>query len=116
MDVTVEDISGVKKKLHIQVPHEQVEKELDAAYNNLKKNAKIKGYRPGKVPRSVLERKFRKDVHSEVAQTLIQNTLIEALREKDLPVLGTPDIDPSELDPNQAFTYRATVEVKPQLP
>ncbi|HMA66887.1 MAG TPA: trigger factor [Desulfosalsimonadaceae bacterium] len=116
MDVSVEDISSVKKKLHIEVPREEVAKELDSAYANLKKNAKIKGYRPGKVPRSVLERKFRKDVHSEVAQTLIQNTLIEALREKDLPVLGTPDIDPSELDPNQAFTYRATVELKPELP
>ncbi|MFO7838811.1 MAG: trigger factor [Desulfosalsimonadaceae bacterium] len=116
MDVSVEDISSVKKKLHIEVPQEEVAKELDSAYANLKKNARIKGYRPGKVPRSVLERKFRKDVHSDVAQTLIQNTLMEALREKDLPVLATPDIDPSELDPDQAFTYRATVELRPELP
>jgi len=116
MDVTVEDISGVKKKLHIQVPHEQVEKELDAAYNNLKKNAKIKGYRPGKVPRSVLERKFQKDVHSDVVQTLIQNTIFDAIQQQDLPIVGTPDIDPSDLDPEQSFTYDATVELKPDLP
>ncbi len=116
MDVNVEDISSVKKKLHIEVPQAEVAKELDTAYDHLKKNAQIKGYRPGKVPRSVLERKFKKDVHSDVAQTLIQNTLLDAIKEKELPILGTPEIDPSELDPDQAFTYQATVELKPELP
>ncbi len=116
MDVTVEDISNVKKKLHIEVPREEVEKELDTAYNNLKKNAQIKGYRPGKVPRAVLERKFQKDVHSDVAQTLIQNTIFEAIKQNDLPILGTPEIDPSDLKPEQPFTYDATVELKPELP
>ena len=115
MDVTVEDISSVKKKLHIEVPREEVAKELDSAYDNLKKNARIKGYRPGKVPRSVLERKFHKDVHSEVMQNLIQNTIFDAIKEKDLPILGTPDIDPSDLKPDQSFTYDATVELKPEL-
>jgi len=116
MDVTVEDISSVKKKLHIEVPREEVEKELDTAYNNLKKNARIKGYRPGKIPRAVLERKFQKDVHAEVMQTLIQNTIFDAIKQNDLPILGTPEIDPSDLTPEQAFTYDATVELKPELP
>ena len=116
MDVTVENISSVKKKLHIEVPSDDVEKELDAAYDNLKKNARIKGYRPGKIPRSVLERKFQKDVHSEVMQTLIQNTLFDAIKQNDLPILGTPEIDPSDLTPEQSFTYDATVELKPELP
>jgi len=116
MDVTVEEISSVKKKLHIEVPRDEVAKELDAAYDNLKKNARIKGYRPGKVPRAVLERKFHKDVHSEVMQNLIQNTLFDAIKEKDLPILGTPEIDPSDLKPDQSFTYDATVELKPELP
>ena len=115
MEVTVEDISSVKKTLHIEVPQSEVAKELDTAYAHLKKNAQIKGYRPGKVPRSVLERKFKKDVHADVTQTLIQNTLVDAIQEKELPILGTPDIDPSDLDPNQAFTYKATVDVKPEL-
>lgn len=115
MEVTVEDISSVKKTLHIEVPQSEVAKELDSAYAHLKKNAQIKGYRPGKIPRPVLERKFQKDVHADVAQTLIQNTLIDAIKQKDLPILGTPDIDPSDLDPNQAFTYKATVDIKPEL-
>jgi trigger factor len=115
MDVNIEDISSVKKKLHIEVPQQEVSKELDSAYAHLKKNARIKGYRPGKIPRAVLERKFRKDVHADVAQTLIQNTLLDAIKEKELPILGTPDIDISEVAPDQPFTYRATVELKPEL-
>ncbi|HMA85132.1 MAG TPA: trigger factor [Desulfosalsimonadaceae bacterium] len=115
MDVTVEDISSVKKKLHIEVPREEVAKELDSAYDNLKKNARIKGYRPGKVPRSVLERKFYKDVHSEVTQNLIQNTIFDAIQQKELPILGTPEIDPSDLKPDESFTYDATVELRPEL-
>jgi len=115
MDVTVEDISSTKKKLHIEVPREEVAKELDTAYEHLRKNAQIKGYRQGKIPRSVLERKFQKDVHADVTQTLVQNTLFDAIKEHDLPILGTPEIDPSELAPDQPFTYRATVEIKPEL-
>ncbi len=115
MQVTVEDISSVKKKIHVEIPQEDVARELDAAYSKLKKNAKIKGYRPGKTPRSVLERVFKKDVHSEVAGTLIQNTFIDALKEQDLNILGSPEIDPAELTPDAPFSYNATVELKPEL-
>ncbi len=115
MEITIEDISSVKKKLNIQIPHDKVVKELDSVYNNLKKTAKIKGYRPGKAPRSVLERVFKKDVHSEVASNLIQNTFMEAVKQTDLKVIGSPKIEPSELDPHSAYTYHATVELKPTL-
>ncbi len=115
MEVLVEDISSVKKKIQVQIPHEDVVRELDSAYLKLKKTVKIKGFRPGKVPRSTLERMFKKDVHTDVAGTLIQNSLIDAIREKDLPVVGTPKIDPPELDPEGPFTYNATVELRPRL-
>ena len=115
MEVSVTDISSVKKKVKIQIPKEDVAKELDAAYLQLKKNAKIKGFRPGKAPRSVLERMFRKDVHADVTNTLIQNTFIDAVKEKDLAFIGTPDIDPPELDPDGPYIYEVTIEMKPEL-
>ena len=62
MKVKVEDISSVKKKLQIEIPADTVKAELDSAYKELKKNAKIKGFRPGKAPRSLLERMYKKDV------------------------------------------------------
>jgi trigger factor len=93
MQVTVENLNSVKKKLHIEISNDVVVQELDQAYKNLKKTAKIKGYRPGKAPRSVLERLFKKDVHSEVSSRLLQGSLIDAIREKDLKIIGTPKID-----------------------
>ncbi len=115
MEVTITDISSVKKKVQIQIPQTDVAKELDSAYLQLKKNAKVKGFRPGKTPRSVLERMFHKDVHADVTNTLIQNSFIDAVKQESLAFIGTPDIDPPELDPDGPFIYNITVELKPEL-
>lgn len=115
MKVTVEDLSTVKKTLHIEIPLEEVTRELDDAYKSLKKSAKIKGFRPGKAPRSVLERLFKKDVHADVTQKLIQGSFVEALQETDLNPIGTPQIDPPEIKPDAAYLYDATVEIHPEI-
>lgn len=72
MQVKIEDKSTVKKVLSFEVPKEEVTKELDKAYRELKKTADIKGFRKGKIPRKVLENRFAKDVHADVAPRLIQ--------------------------------------------
>jgi len=116
MQVTVEDLSAVKKKIRVELPREDVSRELDNAFNKLKKNAKVKGYRPGKTPRSVLERLFRKDVYADVVSNLVQTSFPEAIKEADLAVIDTRDIDTPDLDPETSFTYDAIVELRPQLP
>lgn len=115
MQVTVEDISSVKKTLHVEIPREEVVREIDKAYDEIKKTAKIKGFRPGKVPRSVLEKMFRKDVLADVSSRLIQSSFIDALKEKDLRVVGRPKLDPPEIDLSQPYKYSATVEVTPAI-
>lgn len=115
MQVTVEDLSSVKKILHIEVPEKAKTSELDKAYNQLKKTAKIKGFRTGKAPRNVLERMFKKDVHADVTSRLIQESFVEALKETDLKVIGTPQIDPPVLEPQGPYAYDATVEIKPLI-
>ena len=115
MQVTVENLNSVKKKLHIEIPNDVVVRELDQAYKNLKKTAKIKGYRPGKTPRSVLERLFKKNVHSDVSSKLLQDSLINAIKENDLKVVGTPKIDSPGLDAKKPYKYDATVEVQPEI-
>ena len=102
MQVNVEDVSSVKKTLHIEVPQDEVARELDSAYNTLKRTAKIKGFRPGKVPRSVLERMFGKDVRADVSSKLIQNSFLDAIKETELNIVGQPQVDPPELDPKAA--------------
>ncbi|MCA1792480.1 MAG: trigger factor [Desulfotignum sp.] len=115
MQVKIEDKSSVKKVLSFEIPKEKVAKELDKAYNELKKKADIKGFRKGKIPRKVLENRFSKDVHADVAPRLIQDSFIEAIQEHDLNIVGGPQMDPPDLDPEAAYIFDITVEVKPEL-
>ena len=115
MKVTVEDQSTVKKVLHIEVPEDVVGRELDSAYQELKKTAKIKGFRPGKAPRSVLERMYGKDVQADVASKLIQQGLLEALKQTELNIVTSPQVDPPEVKPNSAYAFDANVEVRPEI-
>ena len=115
MQVKVEDVSSVKKVLHIEVPEDTVTRELNDAYQQLKKTAKVKGFRPGKTPRSVLERMFKKDVHMDVSSKLLQDSFVEALKETDLNIVGNPKIDPPQLEEKGPYKYDATVEIKPEI-
>ena len=76
MQVSIEDVSSVKKVLRIEIPEDVVTREMDSAYRELKKTAKIKGFRPGKAPRQVLERHYGKDVNADVTSRLIQDSSI----------------------------------------
>ncbi len=115
MKVSIDDISSVKKTLHLEVPEDQVTGELNEAYKNLKKTAKIKGFRPGKTPRSVLERLYKKDVHMDVSGRLIQQAMIDAIKETELKILGSPEVDPPELKPGEPYRFDAVVEIPPKI-
>ncbi|TYT76000.1 trigger factor [Desulfobotulus mexicanus] len=118
MQVTVEDLSTVKKALHIEIPGETVAKAVDAAYQDLKKTVKIKGFRPGKTPRSVLERIYKKDVHADVSQKLIQDAFVDAVRKENLNFIGTPDMNLPDLeafDEKGPLKVGVTLEVRPEI-
>lgn len=115
MKVTVEDRSTVKKVMHIEVPEEDVTRALDEAYKELKKTAKVKGFRPGKTPRGVLERMYKNDVNADVAGKLIQEAYIDALKETELKVIGSPVVDPPTLQKDSPYRFDATVEVHPEI-
>ncbi len=116
MQITVEDVSSVKKTLHIEVPNEMVTAELDTAYAHLKKTAKVKGFRPGKTPRAVLERMYKKDVAGDVVSKLLQSAITEAIREKEYNIVGQPELtEVTELDPASAFTFTASIELRPEI-
>jgi len=115
MKVNVEDISAVKKKMHVEIPKEDVIRELDKAYKNLKHNVKIKGFRPGKAPLSFLEKRFGKEIQAEVSGELIKNSYMEALGEAELKPVGEPTIDRQEMEKGKPYLYAVTVEVRPLL-
>jgi trigger factor len=115
MNVKVEEISSIRKKLNIEIPVEQVTKEVDSFYGELKKKARIKGFRPGKVPRNILERHFRDYVKGGVVQKLIQDTYSTALTETSLHPVSPPVIDPGELENGKSFQYTAIIEINPEI-
>ncbi|MGD8836459.1 MAG: trigger factor [Desulfobacteraceae bacterium] len=115
MKVTVEDKSSVKKILHIEVPQKEVVQELDNAYAQLKKTAKIKGFRPGKAPRSVLTRLYGKDVNADVTGKLIQAGFMEAIKETELKIVGSPKVEPPELKDQTPYAFEAEVEIHPEI-
>ena len=115
MNVNVEDISSIKKKVSIEISEDQVAKEVDSFYKDLGKKAKIKGFRPGKVPRNILERYFKDYVKAEVVQKLVQETYPTALSEANLQPVSNPMIDPGEMESGKPFQYSVTIEVKPEI-
>jgi len=115
MKVSVEEINPIKKKMSVEVPEEQVIKEVDSFYRELSQKAKIKGFRPGKVPRNILERHFKDYVKTEVIQKLIQESYPQALSEAKLHPISNPLIDPGEMEGGKSFQYAATIEIKPEI-
>jgi trigger factor len=113
MEVNVEDISSVKKILRVEIPEAEVTRELKKAYGSLKNTANIRGFRPGKVPLSLLERRFQKEIHADVSGQLIQNSYGEALRRAELAPIGEPTIERPELEKGHPYQYSVTIEVAP---
>jgi len=116
MKFTVEDASTVKKILHIEVPQNDVVTEIDNAYKELSKTSKIKGFRPGKAPRTVLERLYKKDVHQDVRSRLINSSFADALEQSGISPLRLPDIDSPELVTDKDYCFSAAIETKPDIP
>ena len=115
MRANVEEISAIKKKVSVEIPEDQVSQEVNSFYKDLGKKAKIKGFRPGKVPRNILERYFKDYVKTEVAQKLIQETYPKALSETNLEPVSPPIIDPGEFESGKSFQYSVVFEVKPDI-
>jgi len=115
VEVTVEDLSPIKKKLGIALPPEEVKAKIDAAYRGLSQRARIKGFRPGKVPRHVLERFYGNQVESDVIGELIQHSFIHALEEHNLKAVARPEIVAEEVRPAEGLRYSATIEIKPDV-
>jgi trigger factor len=115
MKASVEEISSIKKKVSVEIPEDQVAKKVDSTYRDLGKKAKIKGFRPGKVPRDILERYFKDYVKAEVIQKLIEESYPKALSETHLEPVSPPVVDPGEFEGGKPFQYSAVIEVKPDI-
>lgn len=119
MKIQVETVSPVERKVSIEVDPERVASELARAYVGLSRRVKLRGFRPGKAPRKVLERHFKDEVEREVVERLVQTTFTEAVREQSIEAVAPPHVSFAEAAPTlaegQPLKYTARVEVKPQV-
>jgi trigger factor len=115
MQVSVESISKLERRMQVQVPAERVSQEIAARLKNLSRTARLKGFRPGKAPIKVIRQQFGVQVHREVIGELLQSSFAEAVSEKQLSPAGNPRIEPQSVDEGQDLRYVATFEVFPEV-
>lgn len=115
MKVEVEEVSSCLRRLSVEVPVEDVRERLEEAYRELGRRAKVAGFRPGKVPRKILEQYYRKEVERDVLEKIIPETLQKVVQERSLPILGRPKVNPVQLNLEKPIQYTAEVEVLPRV-
>ncbi|MEA3240357.1 MAG: trigger factor [Pseudomonadota bacterium] len=116
MECTVSDLSPVKKKIEIAVDQERIQGELDKSIKKYRKKAKVKGFRPGKVPANIVKNLYFDQIRAEVMEDLVQKVYLEALNETKLIPLARPEIENLSFgDENDYLSYEAIIEVKPQF-
>jgi trigger factor len=115
MDIAVENVSELTRKVTITLPAKDVRKELDKSYKKLKKDVKLKGFRRGKIPLAVLEKNFGEQVRAEVGEKLVQETYFDAIEEKGIDPVVHPEIADTKFADDGSFVYVAMVDVKPEF-
>lgn len=115
MKVNVESVSSVEKKVSVEVEADRVTQALERAYRVISRQVKVPGFRQGKVPRRILEARFRDQVEQDVVQDLVAETYDQVVASEKLEPVALPSIAPERLEAGKEFRYEARVEVKPQV-
>jgi trigger factor len=115
MQVSVESISELSRKLTVQVPEEQIQKQVSSRLQSLSHRVKIDGFRPGKAPHSVLKKRYGQQVREEVLSEMIQSTFKDAVRDERLKPIGAPQITAHKADEGEGLEYEANFEVFPEF-
>ncbi len=115
MSFTLETLDGCRRALRVEVPAEQLAPRLEASFRELGRTVRVPGFRPGKIPRAVLERRFRDHVREEVLRQVIPEHFAEAVREAQVAPVGPPTVDEVTWNEGEPLRFRAIVEVRPTV-
>ena len=115
MKVTVETISPVKRALVVEVEADVVGKEFASAYAELSRSVKIAGFRQGKAPLPLLEKRYHQEIADDVVRRLVPHFYEEAVKEAGLAPVQLPTIDQLTIGKDAPLSFRATVEVRPPV-
>lgn len=115
VQVTVEDVGPCKKLLKVQVDKATVKEKIDEGYEKLRASVIVDGFRKGRAPRRLLEKRYQEQVVEEVKQTVLSEASDEALKQEDLSPVGDPSFDNIKFEEGEDLSFDLTLEVKPEI-
>jgi trigger factor len=116
MNVETQETGEVERRLRIEIPTADVDAAFERVYRRLQKQARIRGFRPGKAPRAVLERYFGESAQADTFEDLVRHSLGRAIEDAQLAVVTEPRLSPQGLPKQGApFIYEANVEIRPAI-
>lgn len=115
MDVKVENLGTLTRKITVTLAADAVQPRLNEAYDKLKREVKLKGFRRGKVPRNVIVKHYKPQVEGETGEKLVQETYFDVIEKNDVDPIAHPDIKEVNYNDDGTFTYVAEVDVRPEF-
>lgn len=115
MQVSVEAKGTLGRRMTVQIPAERIDQEVQNRLMSLSRNARIAGFRPGKVPFKVVQQRYGRQVHLEVAGDVMSSSLQEALRQENLRPAGEPKLEPRVVESGKALEFVAEFDVYPEF-
>ncbi|MGH7894272.1 MAG: trigger factor, partial [Candidatus Binatia bacterium] len=112
---TVHDETAVRKRIDVEIPADEVQRELDRGFERVRQQAHIRGFRPGRAPRNVVEQTYGEQIRREVIAHLVEHSFHHAVEDHALAVVGSPEIDAGELFPGEPLRYTVLVDVRPEI-
>ena len=113
MKTEFQDVSETQKKITIEIPSDIVDAEIDRVAKGYSKQARLPGFRPGKVPSNIIKQRFREQIHHDVMHDLIPRAVEEALQERGIEPVATPDIKDVSLREGEPLKFTADIETVP---
>jgi trigger factor len=115
MKIDIDELSPVQRKVRVELPAEAVASEFRHAYKNLGQRVRVKGFRAGKIPRSVLQGMYGEEIKGEVRSHLVEETLGEVIKERGLQIVSRPEVEANDFGEGDGFSFSAVFEIKPEI-
>jgi len=115
MKIDIDELDSVQRKVRVELPVETVANEFSRAYKNLGRRVRVKGFRTGKIPRTVLQGIYGDEVKGEVRSHLVEDSLGEIIRERGLQIVSRPEVESADLSEDGGFSFSAVFEIKPEI-
>jgi trigger factor len=116
MQVSVEKTGDLERRMTVQVPADDIDSKVSGRLNELRREVRLKGFRPGKVPLNVIRQRYGKQVRDEILNQVMQSSLETAIGEQDMRVAGVTRLAPSPVSEGGDFEFVADLEVFPEMP